>query len=231
MTHLEIVTLAYAAMNFVIYIFWWNKPLNVNRPIRVFLRSDSKVVDEGTELLGSGGSESREISDGQMLRWKAISEGLENIGSFIIGAQDEDVDLRKEDRVPTFWAAWDGGFDMLIADAIVLVVGIIFGGIHCIAWFFTFPTHKELLLWRISSVAIAAVPLYIPSVLFALALLAAVMDSEFTLHTFFPLVLLPPGILYIIGRAATLVLAFMSLRNLPPGAYETVHWTTFIPHV
>ena len=29
-THLEIMTLAYAAMNFVIYIFWWNKPLNVN---------------------------------------------------------------------------------------------------------------------------------------------------------------------------------------------------------
>ena len=35
-THLEIVTLAYAAMNFVIYVFWWNKPLNVNRPVRVF---------------------------------------------------------------------------------------------------------------------------------------------------------------------------------------------------
>ena len=38
-THLEIVTLAYAAMNFVIYAFWWNKPLNVNRPVRVFRRS------------------------------------------------------------------------------------------------------------------------------------------------------------------------------------------------
>ena len=35
-THLEIVTLAYAAMNFVIYIFWWNKALNVNWPVRVF---------------------------------------------------------------------------------------------------------------------------------------------------------------------------------------------------
>ena len=35
-THLEIVTLAYAAMNFVIYVFWWNKPLNINRPVRVF---------------------------------------------------------------------------------------------------------------------------------------------------------------------------------------------------
>ena len=32
-THLEIVTLAYASMNFVIYVFWWNKPLNVNRPV------------------------------------------------------------------------------------------------------------------------------------------------------------------------------------------------------
>ena len=29
-TRLEIVTLAYAVMDFVIYIFWWNKPLNVN---------------------------------------------------------------------------------------------------------------------------------------------------------------------------------------------------------
>ena len=33
LTHLEIVTLAYVAMNFVIYVFWWNKPLNVNRPV------------------------------------------------------------------------------------------------------------------------------------------------------------------------------------------------------
>ena len=32
-THLEIVTLVYAAMNFVIYVLWWNKPLNVNRPV------------------------------------------------------------------------------------------------------------------------------------------------------------------------------------------------------
>ena len=34
--------------------------------------------------------------------------------------------------------------------------------------------------------------------------------------------------LYILSRAITLVLAFTSLRGLPPGAYETVHWTTFI---
>ena len=31
-THLEIMTLAYAAMNFVIYIFWWKVGKETNRP-------------------------------------------------------------------------------------------------------------------------------------------------------------------------------------------------------
>ena len=39
------------------------------------------------------------------------------------------------------------------------------------------------------------------------------------------------AVLYVLSRVALLVIAFMSLRSLPPGAYETVHWTTFIPHV
>lgn len=32
-TALEILTLAYAVMNLFIYIFWWDKPLNVHSPI------------------------------------------------------------------------------------------------------------------------------------------------------------------------------------------------------
>ena len=43
--------------------------------------------------------------------------------------------------------------------------------------------------------------------------------------------LIPAGILYVIARVFTLVLALTSLRDLPPGALDTVHWTTFIPHV
>ena len=39
------------------------------------------------------------------------------------------------------------------------------------------------------------------------------------------------GILYIIAWVFTLALALMSLRDLPPGAFETIHWTTFVPHV
>ena len=157
-THLEILTLAYPAMNFVTYIFWWNKPLNVNRPVRVFQK-------------------------------------------------------------------------LVTADIIVLGVGVCFGAIHCIAWLFPFPTQTELLIWRISSVAITALPVYIP-----LTILLAVWlyDMDFVASALTPFFIFGPfsgGILYVIARAVTLVLAFTSLRDLPPGAYETVHWTTFIPHV
>ena len=41
----------------------------------------------------------------------------------------------------------------------------------------------------------------------------------------------PAGILYVIARVVTLVLALTSLRDLPPGALDTIHWTTSIPHV
>ena len=50
-------------------------------------------------------------------------------------------------------------------------------------------------------------------------------ESSTTILYFGPL---SGGILYVLARVVTLVLAFTSLRDLPPGAYDTVHWTTFI---
>ena len=86
-------------------------------------------------------------------------------------------------------------------------------------------------MWRISSVAITAVPIYIPLMFFLGMFLGGVMDFDKLGITFIYFGPLFGGILYIIARAVTLVLAFTSLRDLPPGAYQTIHWTTFIPHV
>ena len=94
-THLEIVTLAYAAMNFVIYVFWWNKPLNVNRPVRVFRRSGES---EPSETQPQSNSEARKST------WELALDGLERILGFIAGNLDQDVNLSREDRVPMFWA-------------------------------------------------------------------------------------------------------------------------------
>ena len=224
-THLEIVTLAYAAMNFVIYIFWWKKPLNVNRPVRVLRKYEPRETQPRVN---------EPISEARKLTWEAIRKGLTTVFRLIVAGEDRDVNLSHEGRVPMFWADTTDRDYVVIADSIVLGVGVCFGAIHCIAWRFSFPTHIELLMWRISSIAITAVPVYIPLILvFGLAfgwLVGAQMSEKLVLIVFCfgPLV---GVILYILARAVTLVLAFTSLRDLPPGAYETVHWTTFIPHI
>ena len=218
-THLEIVTLAYAAMNFVIYIFWWNKPLNVNRPVRVFRKSDPNAASDGDQPHQPGPIEWK-------LTLEEIGDGLKTLLDLIVTGEGI-VDMSCEDRVPMFWADDRSGEHFAIADIIVLGVGVCFGAIHCIAWHFSFPTPTELLMWRISSVAITAVPIYIPLMFFLGILLSNTEFGDAVLY-FGPI---SGGILYIIARAITLVLAFTSLRDLPPGAYQTVHWTTFIPHV
>ena len=215
-THLEIVTLAYVAMNFVIYVFWWNKPLNVNRPVRVFRKSDVEEPIPETPRLAS----------------EANRNDLVTILSFIAGGQDGFVDLSREDRAPRFWANSTAD-DVLIADLIMLGVGICFGAIHCIAWGFSFPTHTELSIWRVSCVAITSVPTYILLTLL-LAKWLDDMDFDTAVDIIGGIVSIPPfplGILYILARVFTLALALTSLRELPPGAFYTIHWTTFIPHV
>ena len=219
-THLEIVTLAYAAMNFVIFVFWWNKPLNINRPVRVFQKLGESEPS---------GTQPQSSSEAWKSTWESVLDGLETILRFIAGSQDEDVNLSREDRVPKFWANSTTD-NAMIADIIMLAVGVCFGAIHCIAWGFSFPTHTELLMWRMSSVAIIAVPVYIP-LMFALGVWLGNMDLSDIIGGIATLSIFPAGLLYVIARVVTLVLAFTSLRELPSGAFDTVHWTTFIPHV
>ena len=212
-THLEIVTLAYAATNLVIYIFWWNKPLNVKRPIRVFPKTGASTTPH------QGVPESRAPRHSRARQ--STVEAIRTVFYFIVGAQDRNVDLSREDRVPRFWA--NSADELVVADVIMLGIGVCFGAIHCIAWSFSFPTHTELLMWQISSLIITVVPIYITLGYFRAVELETIPLAVISI--------LPIVLLYILARGATLALAFSSLRDLPPGAYETIHWTTLIPHV
>ncbi|KAK7021847.1 hypothetical protein VNI00_017240 [Paramarasmius palmivorus] len=42
-TELEVVTLAFAFLNFVVYFLWWNKPLRVRHPIRITWRREKNL--------------------------------------------------------------------------------------------------------------------------------------------------------------------------------------------
>ena len=147
---------------------------------------------------------------------------VRGIVMYIAGNQDNNNNLEYKERVPRFWANSDET-DVERADKIVLGVGVCFGAIHCIAWGFSFLTHTKLLMWRVLCIAITAVPIYIP-----LGFYLAKWSYSMPIAS---ILILPAALLYILARVVTLVLAFTFLRNLPPGAYKAIHWTTFIPPV
>ncbi|KDQ49494.1 hypothetical protein JAAARDRAFT_165562 [Jaapia argillacea MUCL 33604] len=107
---------------------------------------------------------------------------------------------------------------------ISLFIATLFGAIHCLAWHAQVPSLRQLLLWRVSSLTIIIVPL--------LGVVAANMveSPNCPMILACPLAALVP-IAYVVARITLLVLAFMSLPSIPPGAYETVVWTTLIPHI
>jgi len=245
-TELELATVAFVALNFVIYLLWWEKPQNVRRGVRVYKkRTTEEPIDDG-EVEATVGF------------WDALEDALSHLPAAIVHGpvtddfkdspwlirvlmwplfkpvdiifpEDETDDVAFEKRVPTFyphqWATASRNFSILLVATITLA----FGGIHCIGWSFAFPSNIERIVWRAASLSIIGVPI----VLFPVRGLGRVIDDflnqvdHFYTRVFLILLLL----LYILGRLALLVLPFVCLRSLPSEVFHVVHWTSFIPHV
>lgn len=219
-TELEIVTLAYTAISVLMYCFWWYKPLGVAAPVRV--RIPDGVLPH---------TNSQEVDPNSRTFFGSLIAVL----MMIYGSPGSDQsDLSTRRHVPSFYAATNETDYLFVkASLISSMAYVIFGAIHCIAWSFSFPTSIEQELWHISSVAILGLPVW-----FFTLFICAAMEG-FAEWLSFPdwliafLTFLQPctAVLYIIARLVLLTLAFTPLRALPAGAYETVAWTNFIPHI
>ncbi|KZP12330.1 hypothetical protein FIBSPDRAFT_836380 [Athelia psychrophila] len=210
-TNLEIATLAYAAMTVQMNLFWINKPLNVSLPIR--LEQVPGPEFQRIETL----STTEEVEEG----WRAR---IEPFIKAMVGTQDDEVHLSELSQVPTLYSGKPEEHQAHLANAIAMAVGMIFGAVHCFAWSFAFPSQAEKLLWRISAVTTVVIPLFY-------CVLVVLIAMEVNLGK--PVMILSAVAIpfYLMARAVLLVLTFTTLRNLPPAAYEAIHWMTFIPHV
>jgi hypothetical protein len=97
-----------------------------------------------------------------------------------------------------------------------LLVWVIFGALHTIAWNFQFPTHTEQTLWRFASLLLLSLPIIIYQL--PTGLNQSVVDY----------ITLGAGVA---ARFILLVVMLASLRDLPASAYETVSWTAYVPHL
>lgn len=112
-----------------------------------------------------------------------------------------------------------------------MVITLLFGGLHCLAWYYYFPTEAERLIWRCASIASTTIPCigvatacmstlsnYSSSVVSVLLFSSASILSGLEL------------ILYILARLALLAIAFTSLRSMPGDVYLTT-WAKYLPKV
>jgi len=138
---------------------------------------------------------------------------------------------------------------------IICVSGMVFGAIHCVAWNFLFPTHAERILWRVASIGIlfslSTIVLQIWFWMVSGRLPPESIDRQTStrLPRWLIKIIEPRAlersrgarrgmpafvsiaIYYVPARVSIIVLMFLSLVSLPPGAYDTVVWTKFFPYL
>jgi len=236
-TELELVTVAFAVLSVVIYILWWDKPLNVQRGVRVYKkRITEEPIDDGNLEATVG-------------FWSALGDALSDVPAAIVRGPSSLSDHRPwlarvlvwpllkplytilgdydeyENRVNTFypdrWVSQSEGFSYTL----VALITLAFGGIHCIGWSFAFPTSTERILWRVASLCITGVPV----VLFPLIVTVDAYGEASQFCVVIAMMILL--VVYVLCRLTLLILPFLGLKSLPPTAFHVVHWTSFIPHV
>ncbi|KAJ6449594.1 hypothetical protein C8R45DRAFT_1224398 [Mycena sanguinolenta] len=205
-TQLEVATLAFAVVNVFIWLLWWDKPLDIQRPILV-----------GTLTL----------PDAQTVTLPVPPTRFERIVAAILGFSTREYHPFSSVSVPSFWSIPN----QIDRDARVVIllalVGAVFGAIHCAAWNAVFPTPAEMWMWRTFSLVITAMPGFA-----SLLSLMAMAGHRLDLVSAISLVTLAVGIpIYIASRVILIILPLTSLRSLPPSAFVDVDWNTYIPHL
>ena len=109
---------------------------------------------------------------------------------------------------------------------ITLLLGLcpaLFGAIHVASWHITLPSDVELWMWRASSIYCS-----IAGVITSMIGLYADEYIDIYVCLFLEGVLV---IIYVILRVYMIVEVFLSLRALPRSAFESVQWSSFLPHI
>ncbi len=107
---------------------------------------------------------------------------------------------------------------------ILAILSFLYGGLHLLSWNSHFPSDIEQTLWRISTSIIAGGGFGVWLVVF----LSSAETNPFYFVIYHLFWLCP--IAYGLARLFIVIEAFISVRSLPEGAYQTVSWSVF-PHI
>ncbi|KAI4158311.1 MAG: hypothetical protein LQ342_007547 [Letrouitia transgressa] len=253
---LELLTVTYAWCTFAIYAQWGYKPLDVEVPTVLEMKTSLAEV-----LVKAGPPAAKPyeripldfVWDGR----HSWTLSVQPFFRFRVDPRERPIPRILNDTFPWLDLAWD---------AIVCVfVLLFFAGIHILGWNLSFPTYVEQKLWRIASVALlgttAALCLWevlkgirrawrrlsinnekvtLRNIYYASLMQPDRFDSGLPIYdeeyesqlVSWPqlMLMIPLTILYILARLYTMAEALAALRALPVGSFREVDWTTFMPH-
>ncbi|KIJ60816.1 hypothetical protein HYDPIDRAFT_116674 [Hydnomerulius pinastri MD-312] len=221
-TLLEVDTFALVVLGFAGWYFWWKKPKDVGRPYCV----NWKGVGAPGQLVFS------EITH-EFKSWHTVLAAADGVQKAAVSPA-----AVKSRRVPSLYKGYLGNrrvFDKLFRLKLVVGCfgGVAFGGIHCISWNFQFPTHIEQSLWHIACIFILCIPVSIAAVMAAYSIINVYQAGRLTIHIHAVLHYLfcVLFLVYVLARGSIIVLLLLSFRSLPSGVYDTVCWTSSVPHL
>lgn len=111
------------------------------------------------------------------------------------------------------------------------ILGLFYGGIHFFSWNAHFPSALERLLWRVASCVVAAGGFVVWGFL-ELSLFGCKKFNDATVwKNLMSLLIGLAAIGIVLMRIYLVVEAFISVRSLPIGSYETPMWVGLLPHV
>jgi len=133
-------------------------------------------------------------------------------------------------HVPSFYAPTTKS-DKYSRMVVFALFGVIFGGLHCIGWNFTYPTAFEQRLWRASSLAITVIPLIVAPIDYILENYK--LDKGFlkVVRLTLDVIMTILFFIYVPARLTLIGQAFALLRKQPQDAFLAVDWNQYIPQL
>ncbi|KAF9525632.1 hypothetical protein CPB83DRAFT_771742, partial [Crepidotus variabilis] len=216
MTEMELLAVALASLNGLMYLFWWNKPLDAQTPILVHLGLKPCPSRQSTLSLTEATVDNGTFLHSSLLVRLKSRISIQSERSSINKLQLFDTSLSRRKA-----------YTMYI---LLGIIGSIFGGVHLIAWGFTFRDHSTWLLWQMSAITITVCPLiFAASVCYFM-----IYDTVYlSYHAVWFMVLF--WVLFALYPSARVILfgeafVLLVLKQLNPAVYADVDWAGFIPH-
>ncbi|KAK7030823.1 hypothetical protein VNI00_013931 [Paramarasmius palmivorus] len=247
-TELEVITLAFALLNFIVYFLWWKKPLRVRYPIRVTWKSGSRRQHPHQS---HHDLPRQSVFDAIAASFSANFNRTCNtfgVPPFIVASFFPLFSLLTKFMAMLGGQNMDDGSNLfssrLKKDPAKLYVAcyaaaVGFGALHCIAWSFHFVTNVEKLQWQILSLLVTFLPVGLGVIHVSIDHKKDISDvlerwprwlsASLTFMVAFVCFML--AVAYIVARLWLLLLAVIALRDLPTSAYRTPQWTGYIPHI